>query len=737
MNQNGLYLNSKNSFYKANVLTESKMNINKSFSNKSNISLNKSLIFSNKGVKQLNKLKYIPTVIYKNRSRTPINTNSHSMEDITQNNLELQKNVNKYKIQIFKYKKQISDLEKEVKDQLKQIEILLNDNQLVINDKKVFDNVYENYIIFSLKQQHREDLKVIDGLKDEIELLKKNIRLTTKNEKETENEIIMREFVKLKKLYDNASLRLQEWTNNQVEVSLLKEENSKKDFMIINLSEQLTSKKKLIFDNEKYIQELISLITKQKNENKFVKNKIKNSYSICQKILTNKFIEYQGENNDISELLSEKLYNKIIFILTKNFESKNLTFNHIQAKILNNIKYETTIGESLLIKTYQQLSDGLINLFKGLKFNDYFYVRSFVKSFLYYNFIVKNCIINKETIDTKFRESFNLFSSHKNNYRVLERDKRIYELIDILIKKAKEIDYKSKGIITYNELILLCKTKIVNNIMKEQAKEIINYLVYLMKQKKQNLGLFELNYNIIMNKQILKNNNTFNTNVNEEVGNEYDQNEFIIDVNDILLKIKNKLDERGLNINDCYNKEKEILNFKELTDFITITLNIQLTDENIKDLYSKYAIEPINNKESYPFNNNVNLLQILKDIRDIEKKNNDNLVEEIKLYLEKEQMDFNSFIISIINQENKKVPLENFKILLDKRKIKYNIQKISNYNFIHDNIVDIDLLEKEIYPKDNIIELPSKSESKSSIKENTKDEIKIEDSIEDIENEIN
>lgn len=100
-------------------------------------------------------------------------------------------------------------------------------------------------------------------------------------------------------------------------------------------------------------------------------------------------------------------------------------------------------------------------------------------------------------------------------------------------------------------------------------------------------------------------------------------------------------------------------------------------------------------------------------------------------------MDFNSFIISIINQENKKVPLENFKILLDKRKIKYNIQKISNYNFIHDNIVDIDLLEKEIYPKDNIIELPSKSESKSSIKENTKDEIKIEDSIEDIENEIN
>ena len=58
-----------------------------------------------------------------------------------------------------------------------------------------------------------------------------------------------------------------------------------------------------------------------------------------------------------------------------------------------------------------------------------------------------------------------------------------------------------------------------------------------MKQKEQNLGLFELNYNINMTKQILKKDNTFNTNINDEVDNEYDQNEFIIDVNDILLQI--------------------------------------------------------------------------------------------------------------------------------------------------------------------------------------------------------
>ena len=51
----------------------------------------------------MNKLKYKPTVIYKNRSRTPINTNAHSMEDITQNNLELQKNVNKYKLKFFNF----------------------------------------------------------------------------------------------------------------------------------------------------------------------------------------------------------------------------------------------------------------------------------------------------------------------------------------------------------------------------------------------------------------------------------------------------------------------------------------------------------------------------------------------------------------------------------------------------------------------------------------------------------
>ena len=70
------------------------------------------------------------------------------------------------------------------------------------------------------------------------------------------------------------------------------------------------------------------------------------------------------------------------------------------------------------------------------------------------------------------------------------------------------------------------------------------------------------------------------------------------------------------------------------------------------------------------------------------------IVDAIKTYLNKEKKDFNSFIVSIVNSNNKgKVALSDFQLLLAERKIEYD-RDISKYDFIKENEVDIELLKK-------------------------------------------
>ena len=259
MKQNGLIRGTtSNSFSKINVLNDSKNYPNKYFSltstcklNRSTISHIRSLGTSNKSLKKSFIIKTVQNIKYKNRSRTPIET-TKSIDDMTQSNLELKEKLNLYKLQIYKYKKQIGDLEKETKEQLEQIALLLNDNQLAINDKATFDVITENYIIYSLKQQHRDDLKAIEELKETIQQLKKNIKLTKLNEYIIENNELMTELTKIRSLYSQSLIQLKSLNDNSNAIKELRIDNSKKDFIIMNLTDKVESMRKEIANKERY-----------------------------------------------------------------------------------------------------------------------------------------------------------------------------------------------------------------------------------------------------------------------------------------------------------------------------------------------------------------------------------------------------------------------------------------------------------------------------------------------------
>lgn len=644
MKQNGLITGTTNSLSKINILNDSKISPNKSFSltstNKLNCSTIKPFGTSNKSLKKCNIIKTVPNIKYKNRSRTPIET-TKSIDDMKQSNLELKENMTKYKLQIYKYKKQIGELEKEIKQQLEQIAVLLNDNQLAINDKQTFDLITENYIIYSLKQQHRDDLKVIEELKETIQQLKKNIKLTKLNEYIIENNELMSELSKIRSLYTQSLIQLNNLNDNTNKVKELRIDNSKKDFIIMNLTDKVDSMRKEILNKETYINKLNEMLSKHKKENKLNKYKLKNSYSICERMLKTKFIEFQGENNDINEIVFDNTYNDLIYIIAKNFESRSITVNHIQSQILCNIKY-TSSNQISPIDIYKQLSEGIITLLKGIKYNDYFFIRSFVKTFLYKNFVSKKEIIKKEKIESLFIELFQ-FNTHisKDGYKEVIRNQKIATIVNNVNKRCKEVDYMNKGYVTLSELKVIIKEEKNNCVFKDvNVNEIVDYLVFIMKQdNKSPLGLFELKYN--------KENNRRSS-----------------------------------------------------------------TPQKI----------------------------IIDDTKQNKEEKKENVIEAIKAYLNKEKMDFNSFIVSIVNNSNKnKVALSDFKILLEKRKIEFD-GELSSFEFIKDNNVDIDILKKELgiideqtlVKKEEDINYPNNEED-----EYNNDAFNNNDSINSIEKELN
>ena len=603
MKQNGLIRGTtSNSFSKINVLNDSKNSPNKSFSltstcklNRSTISHIRSLGTSNKSLKKSFIIKTVQNIKYKNRSRTPIET-TKSIDDMTQSNLELKEKLNLYKLQIYKYKKQIGDLEKETKEQLEQIALLLNDNQLAINDKATFDVITENYIIYSLKQQHRDDLKAIEELKETIQQLKKNIKLTKLNEYIIENNELMTELTKIRSLYSKSLIQLKSLNDNSNAIKELRIDNSKKDFIIMNLTDKVESMRKEIANKERYISELNELLSKQKKENKLNRYKLKNSVSICERMLNTKFIEFQGENNDISEVVSDTIYNELIYIIGKNFESRGITINHIQSQIVSNIKYNLS-NQISLCDIYKQLSEGVIKLLKGIKYNDYFFIRSFIKTFLYKNFVSRKDVLKKEKIESLISELFQR-NSQMNSYKEMAKNQKIATIVNNINKKCKEVDYMNKGYVTLSELKVIIKEEKNNSVLKDiNINDFVDYLVFIMKKdNKSPLGLFEL----------------------------------------------------------AYNKEN---NRRSLTP-------------------TKIVID--DTKQNLP----------------IQEEKKENIVDAIKTYLNKEKKDFNSFIVSIVNSNNKgKVALSDFQLLLAERKIEYD-RDISKYDFIKENEVDIELLKK-------------------------------------------
>ena len=414
------------------------MNINLTTSNL-NSSLNKynnSLLIKNR---KLNRKKFlsnfnlnIDNINNQNnfnniRSKTPINyskniNNTKSIEDYIEENKKLNYKLNLYQKQIKMLKKENNEMENEILKLNENIQKLnlffiknnnnINNNINITENKINIEKIIETSLIIELKQKYRQSLFEIEKLNYENLLLKKDIKYTKINELKIINENLLDHINKLK-IKINKILNSFELNKfNKETFNNIKNENIKKDFIIINLKEK---NKNL---NDKLIKKMqeCNEIKNKNNKILFEKNNITLKSNFYSKIIDELTIRFNKNENLLNNNSNQRM-------------KKNKSFNIIRNtfKIKNNICNLNTNNNNKNDKNDKN------DLIKNLK--DYF-IKNNIKD---YKTFIKN--INIKTNNNKIKlDQF---------YSFLKKNK-----INGILNKEFIIDNKYVDIQKLNKLIL-------------------------------------------------------------------------------------------------------------------------------------------------------------------------------------------------------------------------------------------------------------------------------------------
>ena len=347
------------------------------------------------------------------------------------------------------------------------------------------------------------------------------------------------------------------------------------------------------------------------------------------------------------DFMSNYNMNEYIYILKKCFEAQNINIGDIESKILNGETFNLLVKKENYNTFILTVSANFCNLLKICKTKDQIDTLSFVKTFLYNNFISNdnkidvfqkiflNCfpdilIYNKDIEDIYLKKIAGYF-----------RDK-----IEILKNEFESFDLNKKGTITFIAL-----KKIVEKIKINLKKEILEFMIYFMKRECINssnnvdinnndhiYSLRDLNYQIIIEDIYTHiNNNDIDTNDNSNISNHdinennnnnfdgflninsmNDDNSYIEITNEeyneklamVMNSISSEIIKKSNNniqdyINQTFNKYvltdddgHQIIELSKLVDEIKSTLFIELNQIEIFCLYSKFKINEDKNPNS-------------------------------------------------------------------------------------------------------------------------------------------
>lgn len=231
---------------------------------------------------------------------------------------------------------------------------------------------------------------------------------------------------------------------------------------------------------------------------------------------------------------------------------------------------------------------------------------SFIRTFLYNNFILKEATI--DSFKQKFLSCFSdivLYSNEDSEKLNKIINRKIYPKKDKLQKELNFFDENNNGFISFVVL-----KKIIDNVKLNISNEQLEYLIYLMKKDETCVGLKQLNYYNLIN-ILTPLNEDENCNAEDDSIIEITNEEYLKKANDIMQKIAGELSKKQKSFDDIFfkyssnkNNQQEI-ELSKVVDVLKQDFEMSLTPIEVFCLFSKVKLEEINDNNNNP-NNNLN-----------------------------------------------------------------------------------------------------------------------------------
>ena len=430
------------------------------------------------------------------------------------------------------------------------------------------------------------------------------------------------------------------------------------------------------------------------NDYYFNKNNIKNNFPqlIIEKSSSVNYLLFPKKEDRDIDFMSNLNMNEFLYILKKCFEAQSINISDIKDKILNSSIFNILKinNKSNYDSFINKVSENIFKLIKVEKSKDLNDIYSFVKTFLFNNFIE-----NGNNIE-EFQKIFvNAFKGINNYDKNVEEKylKKLAKCLNDKVGKLKNefefIDFNQKGIISFIAL-----KKVIEKLKLNIKNDVLEYMIFFMKRASindskniNNYSLRHLNYKIFLDKisSLINSNNNidlsnssnlseiepnnfeggFNTNITDEnslieITNEEYNEKLTLILNSISSEIIKKSNKNtGEYINKLFEREittdqigHQIIELSKFVERIKNSLFIELNQIEIFCLYSRFQFNDnnkINNTELIDFKSFKNeiLLYVnqLKNTKNIsydvlnEKNNNgNNAIKDINILNENDDI---------------------------------------------------------------------------------------------------
>ena len=426
-----------------------------------------------------------------------------------------------------------------------------------------------------------------------------------------------------------------------------------------NMSEEEAKKKISVLQNL-YMEEKND-VQKLKNTIEELNQKIQNSKIVEPKIILTKSyssnnIKKPKDTIDYSYFSDEEL-KEFIYILVKNLEANKIDMSILESRVLNDEILELLKDKNNYKEFITQVGNNLIEILKIKNENDQIDIYSFIKTFLYNNYIS----LEKHTSEDFKAKLLALFTNI--NFYSLEQRQELNKIIAVKLNSKKEkliellnyFDEKENGYISFSTM-----NKILENLKISFKNDVKEYFFYVLKSFPDEGNLLkELKYQNIL--KILEDvpvepneqeegepeegeeKDKENKKDNDDDAIEITNEEYLSKVKDIIERICEVLINSKKNVDDYFLKivSKSVTDYRairliKLVDVLKKDFNIDLTNIEIFCLFTKVKPNLTSSKDADDIEEIIDYDKLKEEIEN-QLKNPQKKKEKIKEKKEREK----------------------------------------------------------------------------------------------------